>query len=279
MQVVLITGCSSGLGRELALAALNAGMRVIATARRIDTLSDLASRGAKVLPLDTTASPRDLAQFVELAIGQYGQIHCLINNAGYLQGGALEEIGHAANMAQFDTNFFGVLNLTHALLPHFRSLPPKTCAIVNISSQGAILNLAGAGIYCASKAALDSVTAVWAKELQPWGVRCTAIHLGGFRTAVGTSANVKTGSRTIEGYDAAHDWMESFRAGAGKEPGDPVLAARKIIDLIGGDKGREWPHTLALGDDAYQNDKAFYESSLKKVEDWKEFSKGTDFQT
>ncbi|CAK5271709.1 unnamed protein product, partial [Mycena citricolor] len=180
MQVVLITGCSSGLGRELALAALNAGMRVIATARRIDTLSDLASRGAKVLPLDTTASPRDLAQFVELAIGQYGQIHCLINNAGYLQGGALEEIGHAANMAQFDTNFFGVLNLTHALLPHFRSLPPKTCAIVNISSQGAILNLAGAGIYCASKAALDSVTAVWAKELQPWGVRCTAIHVSPF---------------------------------------------------------------------------------------------------
>jgi NAD(P)-dependent dehydrogenase (short-subunit alcohol dehydrogenase family) len=99
----------------------------------------------------------------------------LVNNAGFLQGGAIEENTPEENIAQFNTHFFGVINLTSALLPHLRER--KCGTIVNVSSQGAVLCLPGAGVYCASKAALDALSDTWARELAPFNIRSISIQV------------------------------------------------------------------------------------------------------
>ncbi|KAJ7141610.1 putative short-chain oxidoreductase [Mycena filopes] len=272
--VILITGCSTGFGRELAQAALKQGLRVIATARRPETLASLEKMGAKTLKLDVTASPEELKEFASAALSLFGQVDCLINNAGFLQGGALEETTPAENLAQFNTNLFGVINLTNAFLPHWRERKQGT--IVNISSQGALLCIPGAGIYCASKAALDALSDTWAHELAAFNIRCISIQPGSFRTAVAESSNLKVAATQIEGYDAAHDWVTGFNSRAGKEPGDPRIAAEKIIQLVSVEPERALPTRLAMGDDSYETAQTFYRKQLENLEVWKDVSCGTD---
>ncbi|KAF9076973.1 hypothetical protein BDP27DRAFT_1203550, partial [Rhodocollybia butyracea] len=142
---------------------------VIATARRLSAIEDLKDKGAQTFTLNVDDTPQELKSFAEKAIGAFGQIDILVNNAGWLLGGAIEENTPDEVKAQFDTNFFSVINITNAFLPHLRSR--KTGTIVNISSQGSYLALAGAGIYSASKAALECITDTWAKELAPFNVR------------------------------------------------------------------------------------------------------------
>ncbi|KAJ7247428.1 putative short-chain oxidoreductase [Mycena haematopus] len=272
--VVLITGCSTGFGRELARAALSSGLRVIATARRVETLSLLNEKGAKTLKLDVTASPDELRQFASNAISLFGRVDYLVNNAGFLQGGAIEEVTPEENLAQFNTNFFAVINLTNAFLPHWRARKHGT--IVNVSSQGPMLCIPGAGIYCASKAALDALSDTWAHELAGWNIRCMSIQLGAFRTSVAESGNLKIAAANIDGYDGAHDWVAEFNQSAGNERGDPAIAAAKVIEMISKDPERPLPMRLAIGEDAYENAKTFYESKLKDLETWAAVSTGTD---
>ncbi|EEB97812.1 hypothetical protein MPER_02793, partial [Moniliophthora perniciosa FA553] len=170
------TGITKTLTSTAILIACHSGNKpsivvygVIATARKLEAIDDLRENGAKTLSLDVTASEGVLEGFVKEALGVFGQVDILVNNAGYLLGGAIEENTEEEIRAQFDTNFFSVINLTTKFLPHFRSR--KTGTIVNISSQGAYLAVSGAGTYCASKAALDCISEVWAKELAPFGIR------------------------------------------------------------------------------------------------------------
>ncbi|KAJ7775764.1 hypothetical protein DFH07DRAFT_732345 [Mycena maculata] len=160
--VFLITGCSTGLGKELAIAALSAGFRVIATTQRLETLSDLENRSATTLPLNVTTSVEDLASFAVNAIAV--QIDFLINKAGFAQGGVIEGVSPEESMRQFNTNFFGLVNTTNTFLPHFRAW--KAGTLVNISSQ----ITSTAGIYCASKAAVDAVSDTWPHELAESGI-------------------------------------------------------------------------------------------------------------
>ncbi|KAJ7131888.1 putative short-chain oxidoreductase [Mycena crocata] len=272
--VILITGCSTGFGRELALAALSSGLRVIATARRPETLASLEEAGAKALKLDVTSSTDELKAFAQEVVSIFGRVDYLINNAGFLQGGAVEENTAEENLGQFNTNFFGVINVTNAFLPHFRERKQGT--IVNISSQGAFLCIPGGGIYCASKAALDAISDTWAHELASFNVRSISIQLGSFRTSVAESGNLKVAATKIDGYDAAHDWVVGFNQSAGKERGDTKIAAAKIIELISGDPGRKLPLRLALGEDVRENAKAFYEKQLEDLDAWEAVGSGTD---
>ncbi|KAJ7093836.1 putative short-chain oxidoreductase [Mycena belliarum] len=274
--VVLITGCSTGLGRELALTALAKGLRVIATARRPETLEALKEKGAKTLQLDVTASPDKLNAFATEAISVFGQVDTLINNAGFLQGGAVEENTPEENLAQFDTNFFGVVNVTSAFLPHFRERRQGT--IVNISSQASGLCAPGAGIYCASKAAVEAISDTWARELAGFSIRAISIQLGAFRTSVAESGNLKIAARRIESdvYRGAHDWVVGFNARAGKERGDTRIAAERLVDLVACDPKRALPMRLALGDDAYETMTSFHTKQLEDLEAWKAVTTGTD---
>ncbi|KAJ7346334.1 putative short-chain oxidoreductase [Mycena albidolilacea] len=274
-SVILITGCSTGFGRELAQAALSAGLRVIATARRPDTLAALREKGAKTMKLDVTASAEELRQFASDAISLFGRVDYLINNAGFLQGGAIEENNPEENLAQFNTNVFGVINVTNAFLPHWRARKQGT--IVNVSSQGAMMCIPGAGIYCASKAALDALSDTWARELAGFNIRCVSVQLGSFRTSVAESGNLKIAAANIDGYQGSHDWVAGFNKSAGKERGDPAIAAAKIIELVSVEpEGAPLPMRLVLGEDSYENAKAFYEKQLRDLETWKDVSTGTD---
>ncbi|THV02072.1 putative short-chain oxidoreductase [Dendrothele bispora CBS 962.96] len=264
--VVLITGCSSGFGRSLALDAISRGLRVIATARRLSTLDELRDKGAKVFTLDVTVKRQVFEEFVREAIAAFGQVDILINNAGQALTGAIEENTLSILLTyrslsfsseeqiydQFNTNFFGVINLTCAFLPHFRQR--RTGTIVNISSQGADLALPGAGIYCASKAALDSVTEVWSKELAPFNIRALSLGLGAFRTDIATKNVIKSQGKEIEGYDLAHEFLKFVQEQSGKRI----------------------PPRLFIGEDALKINVPVLKKRLDEIEEWKDFPVGVD---
>ncbi|KAJ3767621.1 NAD(P)-binding protein [Lentinula raphanica] len=272
-QVILITGCSTGLGRCIAEEALAKGLRVIATARRLSAIEDLRDKGARIFTLDVNDKPTALKNFAAEAINAFGQVDILVNNAGWLLGGAVEENTPEEVQSQFATNFFSVINVTDAFLPHFRSR--RTGTIVNISSQGSYLAGTGAGIYCTTKAALDCLTEVWAKELEPFNIRAVSIILGAFRTSV-ASSNTKASTNIIEGYDAAHKFHEDFRKRSGQEIGDPVKAAKRILDLVTMKTEKPLPSRFAVGEDAIQLSKKHLKQRLSELEEWSSFGQGTN---
>ncbi|KAF7342409.1 Short-chain dehydrogenase/reductase family protein [Mycena venus] len=270
--VFLITGCSTGLGREMALAALGKGFRVIATARRVETLSALRDLGAKIMTLDVTSSTTVLKEFAATAIAIYGQVDYLVNNAGFVQGGAVEEVSVEEALAQFNTNFFGLVNTTKAFLPYFRKR--RTGTLVNISSQGSCLGTPGGGFYCASKAAVDTISDAWAHELAEFGVRSISVQPGAFRTEVLQSINARFAEKSIEGYTVAHGVIASLSKLAGKEPGDTAKAARNIIEVV---TRPDLPLRFVIGNDAVANVRAFYQARLIEIEATKEWGTDTDY--
>ncbi|KAJ7064874.1 putative short-chain oxidoreductase [Mycena amicta] len=272
--VFLITGCSSGLGSEMSKAALQRGFRVIATARRVETLEPLKEQGAKILQLDVTASPEELETFAKTAWDIYGQVDFLVNNAGYLQGGAFEENTAEDVLSQFSTNVFGVLNVTNAFLPYMRKRRSGT--IVNISSQGGSLNIVGAGVYCASKAAMDSFSGTWARELADFGIKCISIQPGMFRTPVSNSSNLRRGSNRIPAYTLADQVFAQYNAQTGTERGDPSKGALRIIDFVTQTE-TQLPLRLALGDDAFANLREFHLDRIAEMDKFEDWSVGTDF--
>ncbi|KAF7367071.1 Short-chain dehydrogenase/reductase family protein [Mycena sanguinolenta] len=247
--VILITGCSKGFGRELSALALERGFRVIATARAVETLAALKEKGAEILPFDVTASPDTIAVFAATAWQIYGQVDFLINNAGYLQGGAIEENTLEETMVQFNTNLFGLLNTTNAFLPYFRKRR-------------------------AARAAVDSLSDTWAKELAEFNVKCISIQVPGqFRTTV--AATLRRGSCRIPEYTAADKLIVDYQAASGTELGDPAKAIVRILDFIT-TEGMDLPLRLPLGDDAYESLKRFYLERLADMEKFKAWSVGTN---
>ncbi|KAJ7701478.1 3-oxoacyl-reductase [Mycena rosella] len=273
--VFLITGCSSGFGRELTIAALNKGFRVIATARRVETLDSLEKLGAKVLTLDVTSSDAELTAFAAKSIAIYGQVDYLVNNAGFVQAGAVEEVSVAETVREFNTNFFGLVTTTNAFLPYFRER--KAGTIVNISSISSSLGTPGAGIYAASKAAVDAVSDTWAHELVEYNIRSIAVQPGNFRTEVLKSANVRRAEKFIEGYQMVHGFIDFMSKAAGMEAGDPVKGAQNIIAFVSDPERKQLPLRLALGEDAFAGLTAFHTQQLADLEAAKSWSTDTNF--
>ncbi|KAJ7671421.1 putative short-chain oxidoreductase [Mycena polygramma] len=255
--VFLITGCSSGFGRDLAKAALNKGFRVIATARRVETLAALETA---------------LQEFATSAIAIYGQVDYLINNAGYIQGGAIEEVSPAQAIAQFNTNVFGLVNTTNAFLPHFRARRAGT--LVNISSMSPMLVTPGSGWYAASKGALDALSDTWANELAEYGIRSISVQPGAFRTDVFQSNNLRLPETTIDGYQAAHGVAAMIPVW--QQPGDPAKGAHNIITLVT-KPGSDLPLRFVIGDEAFPGAEKFYKARLAELEAVRPLGTGTSF--
>ncbi|KAF7325834.1 Short-chain dehydrogenase/reductase family protein [Mycena kentingensis (nom. inval.)] len=274
-QIFLITGCSSGFGAEMARVALQRGFKVIATARRVDTMQTLSEQGATVMALDVTAPPDELATFAKSAWEIHGRVDYLVNNAGYLQSGAIEENSYADALAQFNTNVFGLVNLTNAFLPYLRAR--RAGMIVNISSMGGSLTFPGSGMYCASKAAVDSFSDTWSKELAEFGVKCISIQPGMFRTAVSTSTNLLRPSQRIPGYTLSTQITDAYLAASGTERGDPAKAAQRIIDFATQTEPSNLPLRLTIGEDAFADIHQRYLDRLADMERHKAWSLGTDF--
>lgn len=230
-KVWLITGASSGFGRELAYEALARGDRVVATARDPKTLDDVVARAPErvlSLPLDVT-KPEQIESAVTTAWERFGAVDVLVNNAGYSIIGALEETSEAELRGALETMFFGAVNLTRALLPRLRERRAGT--IVQITSVGGLTTAPGFGAYCAAKHALEALSESLAAEVLPFGVRVLIVEPGAFRTNLfgGAFRSMPVIDAYTESVGPVRQYVER---NAGTQPGDPVKAARAIADAV-----------------------------------------------
>ncbi|PPQ68283.1 hypothetical protein CVT24_005099 [Panaeolus cyanescens] len=279
--VWLITGTSSGLGRELTLEALKRGEKVIATGRgrSISKLADLQEKGADILELDVTAPLATLQEVAKKAIAIHGHVDVLVNNAGYILVGALEENTPEETYDQFNTNVFGALNVTRAFLPYMRER--RTGTIVFIGSIGGYKEGPYMGLYCTTKWALRSISLSLHEEIAPLGLRSTCIDFGYFRTNFLQAEQRAPTVARISDYQALTETSEAaLHAYNGKQPGNPLEGVRVIVDVIraeGGAAGKQFPTNLCLGSDCYTVAKQESEKVLARLEEWKDVSCSTDF--
>ncbi|KAG5352367.1 hypothetical protein C0989_002630 [Termitomyces sp. Mn162] len=260
--VWLITGTSSGLGRELVIAALKRGDKVIATARArsLDRLDVLKVQGADILELDVTDTLENLREVARKAVELYGRVDVLINNAGYLLVGAIEENTPEETFDEFNTNVLGALNV--ALTPKIRAFP-------------------NAGIYTATKFALRGLSTTLHAEISPLGLRSICAEFGYFRTPIlATAHRVPQGVR-IPDYSPVTDADNAFmKRYDGSQLGDPVKGVELIVDVVRGEglaHGKPFPTVLAVGSDCYNIAKTESEKTLIRLEDWKDVSCSTDY--
>ncbi|MFF2302047.1 oxidoreductase [Streptomyces sp. NPDC058128] len=245
-KVWLITGANSGFGRAFAEAAIAAGDVVVAAARRTETLEDLvAAHPDQVDPValdvtDTAAADRVVAEVA----GRHGRIDVLVNNAGRTHVGSVEETSDAELRSLFDVHVFGPAALARAVLPHMRAR--RSGAIVQLSSVGGQMSMAGFGAYSATKFALEGLSEALAAEVRPLGIDVLIVEPGAFRTSL-------FGNHSLSG-DGIADYTETVGAtrafvetGGGLQEGDPAKAAAAVLAALDAD---ETPLRLALGDDS-----------------------------
>ena len=258
-----ITGASRGFGREWAIAALERGDRVAATARDTSTLDDLVQKyGDAVLPirLDVTDREADFAA-VRQAHEHFGRLDVVVNNAGYGQFGMVEEISEEEARAQFETNVFGALWVTQAALPYLRE--QGSGHLLQVSSIGGISAFPNIGIYNASKWALEGFSQALAQEVADFGVKVTLIEPGGFSTDWG-GASAKHATPN-PAYDAFREKAAEQRKARVAEPGDPTASADAVLAVVDAD---EPPLRVFFGTAPLRIATADYESRLATWQEW-----------
>lgn len=280
-KVWLITGCASGLGREIALAALERGDVVVATARDPSKLSDLATRGAMTERVDVTDSDDNLATAVKVITSKTpgGRIDILVNNAGYILAGGVEEASRAEAQAIFDTNVFGQLNMIRAVLPVMRAA--RSGVVANLGSIGGWHGMAGAGLYCATKACATILAESLREEVAHLGIKVTAVEPGYTRTNFLVSGHQLRSSRTIDDLKegAVKDALTAFDSYSLNQPGDPVKFAKLVVDALtssGSCQGRELPPRLLVGRDAYGIVGEAIEKHKENMKLWEDLATATD---
>jgi NAD(P)-dependent dehydrogenase (short-subunit alcohol dehydrogenase family) len=225
-----LTGASRGFGREWAIAALERGDTVAATARDTSTLDDLVERfGDKILPLqlDVTDREADIAAVAQ-AHERFGRLDVVVNNAGYGQFGMIEEISEEEARAQFETNVFGALWITQAALPYLRE--QGSGHILQVSSIGGISAFPNIGIYNGSKWALEGISQALAQEVADFGIKVTIIEPGGYATDWG-GASAKLAAPN-PAYDAYREKAAEQRKARVAEPGDPTASASAVLTIV-----------------------------------------------
>ena len=273
-----ITGATRGLGKDIALAALGAGENVVATGRKAEdvqvALAD-ADAGERLLAiaLDVADATRP-AQVVEAAIGRFGRIDVLVNNAGYGQLGHFETLTPAQIEAQYRTNVFGLYDVTRAVLPGMRA--QASGHILNISSIGGVVGFGGCAAYTSSKFAIEGFSEDVAIDVRPFGIRVTIVEPGFFRTDFLEGSSVKYGDVAIDDYaEADASQRAQYGAHSGKQAGDPKKLADALLRIVAAD---EPPLRYAAGSDAVRMTRETLEKRLAELDRWRELSEGTDFE-
>ncbi|WP_338692878.1 SDR family NAD(P)-dependent oxidoreductase [Streptomyces sp. Q6] len=242
----LITGSSRGLGRAIAEAVLETGDNVVATARRTETLNDLAEQygdRARLITLDVTDA--EAAQrAVRAAVDAFGSLDVVVNNAGYADMAAIEDMSDQAFRDQIEANLFGVVNVSRAALPVLREQGHGH--IVQVSSVGGRVGVPGLGAYQAAKWAVGGFSEVLAQEVAPLGIKVTVLEPGGMRTEwAGSSMATPPVSAPYEAVVGGA--VGNIRGAHGRQPGDPARIARVLIDITEAERP---PLRLLLGKDA-----------------------------
>ncbi|MCE9673137.1 oxidoreductase [Myxococcus stipitatus] len=272
-KVWLITGSSRGLGRDLTQAALDAGHRVVATARNPEQLKDFVDRygdRVRAVALDVT-DPAAARSAVATAVSAFGRLDVVVNNAGYANVAPIEDADMDDFRKQFETNFFGVLNVTRAALPVLRG--QRDGHIIQISSIGGRMGTPGIGSYQSAKWAVEGLSEVLAAEVAPLGIRVTLIEPGGMRTDwAGASMSI---------HDIPDDYQPTVgevtkRLRKSDDParGDPAKAAQAILRIAA---EKHPPLRLLLGSDAVFLAEAVANKRRAEDERWRSLSVSTDY--
>jgi NAD(P)-dependent dehydrogenase (short-subunit alcohol dehydrogenase family) len=261
-----ITGTSRGFGREWALAALERGDSVVATARDAGSLGTLvAAHGDAVLPIALDVTDRGA---VFAAVGRahehFGRIDVVVNNAGYGQFGMVEELSEAEAREQIETNLFGALWVTQAALPFLRA--QGSGHFLQVSSIGGISAFSGIGMYHASKWALEGLSQSLAKEVAGFGIKVTLIEPGGYSTDWGGSSAKH--ATALPAYEEIHAQAAIWRATRGT-PGDPVATREAVLTLVDSDNP---PLRVFFGEAPLAIATADYESRLATWNQWQPLS-------
>lgn len=266
-RVWFITGASRGFGREWTAAALDRGDRVVATARRPETLAPIVERYGEAvlaLPLDVTDRAAAFAA-VDAAVAHFGRLDVVVNNAGYGQFGMVEELGEAEVRAQLETNLFGALWVTQAALPHLRA--QRSGHLLQVSSIGGVTAFAGIGAYHASKWALEGLSQSLALEVAAFGIKVTIVEPGGFSTDWGdVSAQQAT---PLPAYDDVRRAVEQVRAQRKAGRGDPAATGAAILAIV---DAPEPPLRVFLGDGPLAVATREYEGRLATWRAWEHVS-------
>ena len=268
-KIWFITGTSKGFGREFALAALERGDKVAATARNTDTLSDLVEQyGDAVLPIELDVTNRDqVFAAVKSAHKKFGRIDIVINNAGYGLFGTVEEITEQQLRDQLETNLFGVFHVTQAVLPILRE--QHAGHIIQISSQGGIVAFPTLGGYHASKWALEGMTEALAHEVAGFGIKVTLVEPGGFATDWSGASAIAADAKPA--YAALHENMAARRAQV--VPTKPVGFKSAILTVV---DAEEPPLRVFFGEGPTQLIPQVYQQRLAEWAKWAHVSKAAE---
>ncbi|OBJ84862.1 oxidoreductase [Mycobacterium asiaticum] len=269
----LITGCSTGFGREIAQAALEAGHSVAVTARRAETVQGFADEfGDRALPmaLDVT-EPGQIAAAVSTAVDAFGGIDVLVNNAGHGYLSAVEEGEDAEVRKLFDVNYFGAVNMIKAVLPGMRAR--GSGRIINMSSMTGLVANPPNAYYSSTKFALEAITEALATEVRPLGIKVTAIEPGAFRTDWATRSMKESSSPIADYADVAarKDLIKQF---ADHLPGDPRKVAEAVLMVSELD---DPPLRLLLGRDVLKAMRDKISALSASIEEWKAVTKDVNF--
>lgn len=269
----LVTGSSRGFGREIVKAALDGGDRVVATARRPETVAELLEPygdAARAVALDVTdAAAARVA--VRTAVEAFGSLDVVVNNAGYGNSASIEDVPDDDFRAQIETNLFGVVNVTKAALPVLHA--QRSGHFIQFSSIGGrVGGTPGMGAYQTAKWAVEGFSEVLANEVRPLGIKVTIIEPGGFRTDwAETMRTVPVGPD----YDQTVGEMNRFRKStAATWPGDPARAARIIVDVT---RLAEPPLRLLLGAGAVERAAQASRARADEAQQWADVSRSADF--
>lgn len=272
--VWLITGCSTGFGRELAKLVLARGWRAVVTARNAAQVADIAEghgERALVLPLDVTRREQ-VEHVVAQARQHFGRIDALVNNAGYGYLAAIEEGEDKEVRDMFETNVFGLIGMTKAVLPVMRA--QGNGLVVNVSSIGGLSSFAATGYYHGTKYAVEGISESLAIEVRPLGIGVLIVEPGPFRTNW-AGPSIKQSATRIEAYDAtAGERRKQTAARSGNQAGDPVRAAQAIIDAALSDNP---PLRLVLGKAALDLARKKLEFMRGDFDAWESATLGADF--
>lgn len=273
MTTWFITGCSTGFGRALAEAVLARGDNAVITARDADVLTELAAKHpatALALALDVTDASQ-VAAAVRAAEDRFGGIDVLVNNAGHGYRAAVEEGEDAAVRELFETNFFGLVEVTKRVLPGMRGR--RSGVIVNLSSIAGRTPALGSGYYSASKFAVEGLSGSLRLEVGPLGIAVIVVEPGAFRTDF-AGRSLGQSAEPIDDYALTAGTRRKSAAEDGSQPGDPARFAQVVIDAV---TSPAPPFRLVLGTDALTRTRAELTSQAAEVEAWAHVSASTDF--
>jgi len=273
-KVWFVTGAARGIGAGVVNAALEAGDRVVAIGRNLDTLRHAFPNSSPdqiaFVPLDVTAEQQAFAA-VDAAVERFGRIDVLVNNAGYSLLGNFEELTPAQVKRQLDTLFFGVVNVMRAVLPVMRR--QRSGHIINVSSLAGAVGFKHCGAYGAAKFAVEGLSLSVAPEVERFGIKVTIVEPGFFRTGLLDKSSVEWGTNVVDDYGAAGSVQAEWEPYDGTQQGDPAKLGAALVKIAAMDAP---PRHFVAGSDALAVVIPALEARVQEIRQYAELSRSTD---